>query len=250
MKISHLIVSSLALTHAGCSDSGKSTTREQVGPATSFQINYPLPTASDPLNLRACPLNSMYVEMTCRSIGTKGSIRKITWYDTFSDRPEATVEFDKHGEIYRICKQGRADFQGWACGTSPFKNPTSAPQRTLDKKGRILETVITGYEGVTSAACSYIDGPQQSSSECGNGLYVYKYVYDASGRAISYGKRRVPEKGESTEVTERLGKADSVDVIFRYTDDLFGNWTTIQAVGNAGDKTAFEINRRRTIEYY
>ena len=65
--------------------------------------------------------------------------------------------------------------------------------------------------------CVYDDTKLPRTSECSNGLFTYKYSYDARGRTISYSKRRIAIDGESAEQRNYLAQGYKVDAAFFYT---------------------------------
>lgn len=223
-----------------------------VGPAASISISYPLPGTVDLFNLRHCPLSDDYEEMTCRMIGTKGPVRKISWMDEDLHVLETSIEFDRSGNVTEICRRGHVDFQGMTCAKGPFPGLGTDANVVLDGKGRLISRPHSSLEKDRIDTCIYDDLSVPKRSECRDGEYVYVYTYDDNGRTLSYSRRLIPTNGEAGDRMKYLDKEYALDLAYSYRDDRFGNWIefeTRQAGESRGQPVANTVNHR-ILEYY
>ena len=220
--------------------------------AISIRVDYPLPGAPDILNLRDCPLTGIYQEVTCRLIGTQGPVRKITWPDTHLKVPEASVEYNKLGNIARICRRGHVDFQGWSCGSGPFAVAPLLMQTELDSHGRILRRQHDPFDKTKFDTCTYDDKSVPRTSECRVDGFTYQYSFDNLGRALSYSTRFIPVEGKSEEEARYLDKAYALDLIYSYKNDKYGNWVEFKVtkIDPASGAQKVLIVQPRDIDYY
>jgi hypothetical protein len=209
-------------------------------------ITYPPPEASDPLDLRNCPLSASYHAVNCRLVGTTGPVKRILWPDNHLKVTDASIDFDRHGNISKVCRRGRTDFQGWGCASAPFQFAEPEPRTTLDDRGRILRRQHNSFHPERFDTCVYDDRINSKMSECRDGEFVITYTFDNTGRALTFKQRRIPASGESEERTRYLDGEYAVNLKYSYKNDRFGNW--IEFSVTEADNVYF--TQTREIEYY
>ncbi len=239
------VVSALALT--ACK---KELPRDRPSPNISLgqgvDIDYPHPGMPDILNLRNCPITSEYDLVNCRSIGTKGPIKKISWNDVHLKVAEAAISFDRNGLITQVCRQGFVG-GGWNCASGPFPVQPVESHLEVDNRGRMIKREHSSFGGGASDSCAYSDDTSPSTSECSDGENVYTYRFDKSGRTISFSERRIPRPEESNERAQELDAAYSVDLTYSYRNDKFGNWIEFDVKDQNG---RILVTRHRDLDYY
>ena len=261
-KICFSTISALAIFVAGCDRTPLRPSRQiEVASASSSSvaiiaptkvlIDYPAPGQPDPLNLRGCALDTSYSSLPCHLIGTRGPVKKIAWFDDNGGTPAATLEFDRSGELQRICRRGHVDFQGEHCSTQPFRSSIDAETR-LDQRGRILQRRRFSFEDPRRDTCNYFDQMDGSRSECKDGDWTVTYAFDRNGRALSYGRYRYTNSEEIGGDHNGLERTDILELKYVYDNDEYGNWVRFDVVGNKSDGKSRELfdTRTVTLEYY
>jgi len=221
-----------------------------TGALRGVNISYPPPSSEDVLRLRECPLKWDPFNTYCGLLGTRGSIRKISWMDEHLKVLEGYIEFDERGNWTRICGRGHIDFEGWNCMSAAIKDWPDVLQTQLDSQGRIVERLRDQFDKQHFVTCSYADRNTPRMSTCNDGVWTQEYSYDKSGRPLSY-RRRHSHSPDETAEQARLAAVSDVAVHYIYTDDPYGNWTELRIIYDESSSIrSSDLILRRNIEYY
>ena len=199
----------------------------------------------------ACALEWMRGD--CLLIGLRGPVRLVSERDDFLNVLDNTVEFDRSGTQARFCHRGHTDFAGWSCSLGALPGDVSSDVQQ-DEKGRLIRQLHrSSVPSTPYDLCRYDDNASPPTSECNDGYESHVYTYDASGRPLTYARRRLPQPGETAETSRRLD--ETFEIRYSYVDDDHGNWIQCRMIYGGGSATQSfvgtpDVIQRRTIEYY
>jgi hypothetical protein len=164
--------------------------------SNAFALDYPAPTAADPLRLRACPVTFFgSVSHSCELMGLTGAVSRVSYsFSRGSNEPDLIYQLDTNGRVAEVHQRIRDALGGWGRRKFSYGSDGALTTITYNERpnsdfqyadGKLVNFAF--HSDMTSCTYSFSGTDKISiEADCKNKYRIFQYrgEMDSRGRIL------------------------------------------------------------------